>query len=129
MDRVAVSLDNAEPKVGVVALVGEHDAYTAGRVANELALLVDAGLHVVVDLTEATFVDSQTLSVLLGARHDAEEGSLGFALVLRADDATQVHRILEMTGLISAFVIEPTLERALAAARARRVAPDRLRVA
>jgi anti-anti-sigma factor len=129
MAPVAVSLDDAEPKVGVVTLLGEHDAYSAGHIEAELALLRDAAVHVVLDLTDATFVDSQTLSVLLGARHAAADRSLGFVLVLRDDDYTQVRRILEMTGLISAFVVEPTLERALAASRCRRAAPERLKVA
>jgi anti-sigma B factor antagonist len=129
MAPVAVSLDNAEPKLAVVALIGEHDAYSAGRVENELGLLLDAGVHIVVDLSEATFVDSQTLSILLGSRHAAEERSLGFVLVLPPGDSTQVHRILEMTGLISAFVVEPTLERARAQTRERHAAPERLKVA
>jgi anti-anti-sigma factor len=129
MAPVTVSLDPAEPKVGIVALIGEHDAYSAGRIENELALLLDAGIHVVVDLTDATFIDSQTLSVLLGARHTAEQRSLGFVLVLREQGHTQVHRILDMTGLVSAFVIEPTLERARAATRDRRAVPERLKVA
>ena len=71
MAPIAVSLDRAEPHVGVVSLVGEHDAYSAGRLENELGVLVDSRVHVVVDLTEATFVDSQTLSVLLTARKRA----------------------------------------------------------
>jgi anti-anti-sigma factor len=129
MSPVAVSLDNAEPKVGIVTLIGEHDAYSAGRIESELALLRDAALHVVVDLTEATFIDSQTLSVLLGARHASEQRKLGFVVVLSEEDYTQVHRILDMTGLISAFVVERTLERALASSRARHATPDRLKVA
>jgi anti-sigma B factor antagonist len=129
MAPLTVSLDPAEPKVGIVALLGEHDAYSAGRIENELALLLDAGTHIVVDLTGATFIDSQTLSVLLGARHTARQRSLGFVLVLRDDHHTQVHRILEMTGLISAFAVETTLERARARTRDRRAAPERLKVA
>jgi anti-anti-sigma factor len=129
MAPIAVSLDRAEPHVGVVSLIGEHDAYSARRLENELGLLIDSGVHVVVDLTEATFVDSQTLSVLLTAQRHAEETSLGFVLVISHDSYTQVHRILEMTRLASAFATRPTLDEAVAAARDGVVAPPRVRVA
>lgn len=128
MAPIAVSLDRAEPNVGIVSLIGEHDAYSARRLENELSVLVDSNVHVVVDLTEATFVDSQTLSVLLTARKRAEERSLGFVLVVSADDYTQVHRILEMTRLASAFVTRPTLDDAVATARDRAVAPQHAQV-
>src|SRR5947209_412677 len=118
MAPLSVTLDEHDPRAGVVSLVGEHDAYSAGRIENELAVLFESGLRVVVDLTEATFIDSQTLSVLLSARHRAEAKGLGFVLALPRDVHTQVHRILEMTGLESSFAIEPTLEAALRTARA-----------
>jgi anti-anti-sigma factor len=125
---LSVTLHRRDPAAAVVALLGEHDAYTAARLENELAVLVDDGLHVVVDLSGATFVDSHTLSVLLAARHDAEAAHVGFVLVLSDGEYTQVHRILEMTGLDSTFAVGPTVERALADARAGRAAGDRLHV-
>lgn len=128
MAPIAVSLDRAEPAVGIVGLHGEHDAYSAKRLAGELGVLVDSGTNVTVDLSDATFIDSQTLSVLLTARNRAEERSLGFVLVLRPDDYTQVHRILEMTRLVSSFVTRPTLEDALPAARAALADPHRVGV-
>ena len=82
-----------------------------------------------IDLHDATFVDSQTLSVLLSARHRADVAQLGFTLVLPDGNYTQVHRILRMTGLGSWFATCPTHERAVAAARAGHSAGDRLKVA
>ncbi len=115
MTPIAVTIAQEETPTGIVTLIGEHDAYSAPRLENELALLVDRGIRVVVDLSDATFVDSQTLSVLLSARHSAETRGLGFALVLPREDYTQVHRILEMTGLATSFAVFPTLKRATAA--------------
>ena len=129
MAPIAVSLDRAEPNVGVVSLIGEHDTYSARRLENELGMLVDSAAHVVVDLTDATFVDSQTLSVLLTAQKTADLKSLGFVLVVSRDDYTQVHRILDMTRLASAFVMRPTLEEALSAARSGAAVPQRIEVA
>jgi anti-anti-sigma factor len=117
MAPIAVTLAEEKTPTGIVALIGEHDAYSAPRLENELALLVDRGIRVVVDLSNATFVDSQTLSTLLSGRHSAETAGLGFALVLPRETYTQVHRILDMTGLATSFAIFPTLKRACAATR------------
>jgi anti-anti-sigma factor len=129
MAPIAVRLAEEEAPTGIVTLIGEHDAYSAARLENELALLVDRGIRVVVDLSDATFVDSQSLSVLLSARHSAETHGLGFTLVLPRDSYTQVHRILELTGLASSFAIFPTLKRAIAAAREGVNGGERIRAA
>jgi anti-anti-sigma factor len=118
MGAILVNLQPRDPPVGVVALVGEHDAASSPRLANELALLLDEGIAIVVDLRETTFVDSQTLSTLLAARHDAEEAALGFVLVLPDSDAGQVHRLLDLTGLEATFGSRTTVEAAVDAARA-----------
>jgi anti-anti-sigma factor len=114
---ITVTTDHADPPVAIVELTGEHDGFTTHRIEQELARLHDAGMPIVVDLLQASFVDSSTLSALLTAQRHAEEASLGFALAF--DDATslQVHRILSTTGLQSAFVVAPTREEAIAAVR------------
>ena len=128
MAPIAVTLQEQDPEVGVVSLAGEHDTFSSQRLENELAILLDDGLRIVVDLRDATFIDSQTLSVLLGARHQAEEAALGFALVLSDDAYTQVHRILDLTGLRTAFAVFPTLDRASAAAGAGQAGAARTQV-
>ena len=129
MAPISVTIDRKDPLAGTVTLVGEHDAYSAGRIASEIDLLLDSGMPVVVDLSDATFVDSQTLSVLLSARHRAHSAHLGFTFVLPDSTFTQVHRILRMTGLGSWFATYPTLPKALAGARAGHTSGDRLKVA
>jgi anti-sigma B factor antagonist len=103
--------------VAVVALRGEQDSYSALRLDEELDQLLERGSGVAVDLRKTTFVDSTTLGTLLGARAKADEAGLGFVLVLPSDDGAQVHRILELTNLESAFEIYDQLERGIAAAR------------
>ena len=117
MTPIAVTTDPADPPVAILVLTGEHDGFTTHRIEQELARLHDAGMPIVVDLLQASFVDSSTLSALLTAQRHAEEASLGFALAL--DDATsiQVHRIFSTTGLDSSFVVARTREEAIAAAR------------
>jgi anti-anti-sigma factor len=125
MAPISVTLARRDPPAAVVALVGEHDAYSAQRLENELSVLLNANQRVVVDLRDASFIDSTTLSVLLAARRRAEESSLGFALVLHDRDFTQVHQILELTGLDRSFAVCGKLEDALDAVRAGRVAAAR----
>jgi anti-anti-sigma factor len=120
MAPISISVQRKDPPVGVVTLIGEHDTFSATRLENELAVLLDDGVGVVVDLRDATFIDSQNLSVLLAARHQAEEADLGFGLVLREDGYTQVDRLLDLTGLGAAFAVLPTIEAACGAVRAGR---------
>ena len=129
MAPISVTLARRDPPAAVVALVGEHDAYSAERLENELTSLMDEGQQIVVDLRDTAFIDSTTLSVLLGARLHAEQSSLGFALLLSDRHYTQVHQILELTGLGSTFAIFGNLDAALRAVRAGRVADHPVRAA
>src|SRR4029078_3261933 len=115
MAPISVTLARHDPPAGAVALVGEHDASSSQRLDSELAVLLEGAQNVVVDLRDASFIDSTTLSVLLAARHRAEEAELGFALVLSDRDYTQVHQILDLTGLVASFAIFAKPEDALVA--------------
>src|SRR5215218_6757421 len=117
MAPISVTLAPRDPPAAVVALVGEHDTYSAQRLESELGMLLEDGRRVVVDLRDTAFIDSTTLSVLLAARRHAEQASLGFTLVMSEREYTQVNQLLDLTGLGSAFAIYGKLEDALAAAR------------
>ena len=121
MAPISVTLARRDPPAAVVTLIGEHDAYSAERLEIELTILLDEGRRIVVDLRDTAFIDSTTLSVLLGARLRAEKSSLGFALLLPHLEYTQVHQILDLTGLAPTFAIFEQLDAALAAVRAGRV--------
>jgi anti-sigma B factor antagonist len=129
MAPISVTLARRDPPAAVVALVGEHDAYSAQRLENELTVLLDEGRRIVVDLRDATFIDSTTLSVLLRARHRAEQSPLGFALLLPDRGYSQVNQILDLTGLGPTFAIFGKLDDALAAVRAGRVGGRPVRTA
>ena len=129
MAPISVTLARRDPPAAVVTLVGEHDAYSAERLESELTILLEEGEGIVVDLRDATFIDSTTLSVLLRARLRAEKTSLGFALLLADREYTQVHQILDLTGLAPTFAIFEKLDIALAAVRAGRVADHPLKAA
>src|ERR671936_1745680 len=115
---ISVTLAPRDPPAAVVALAGEHDTYSLPRLENEFTVLLEESRSVVIDLRDTEFIDSTCLSALLGARHRDEEAGLGFTLVLPNRTYTQVHQLLDLTGLDSAFAIFPTLDEGLTAARA-----------
>jgi anti-anti-sigma factor len=120
MAPISVTLAPRDPPAALVALVGEHDTYSAERLESELALLLDETRRIVVDLRDTEFIDSTTLAVLLAARRQAEQSGLGFTLVLPKRTYTQVHQLLDLTGLGATFAIFGTLDEALTAARSGR---------
>ena len=54
MAPISVTLARRDPPAAVVALVGEHDAYSAQRLENELNVLLNANQRVVVHRREST---------------------------------------------------------------------------
>ncbi|HEY5661815.1 MAG TPA: STAS domain-containing protein [Gaiellaceae bacterium] len=118
MAPISVTLAPRDPPAAVVALVGEHDAYSAERLEGELGVLLEDRLPIVVDLCDAEFIDSMTLATMLAARRAAAGAGLGFTLVLPQRDHAQVSRLLELTGLRSSFAIYDMVDDALVAARA-----------
>src|SRR5262245_35591021 len=96
----------------VVRLNGDVDLYTAPDLKAELIRLVDRGAHwIVVDLTSATFIDSTTLGVLLGAfkRLRPEGGEL---TIVCPDP--NIRKIFQITLLDRVFAIFETLDAAIA---------------
>ena len=95
---VTVSHDAA-----VVTLRGEHEAYTAEKLARNLRGLLDEGMPVCVDLRATAFVDSTVVGTLLGARREAERRGLRFVLLLGEQTGWPVRRLLQVTGLETQF--------------------------
>jgi anti-anti-sigma factor len=117
MAPISVTLARRDPAAAVVALVGEHDPYSSQRLEHELAVLLDERISMVVDLRDASFIDSTTLGVLLGTRGRAERAGLGFVLVLPPEKQAQVNHILELTQLGRVFGSFTSLHDGLRAAR------------
>jgi len=90
---------NVEQDRAVVALTGEHEAYTAEKLARQLAALLAERVGVVVDLRQATFIDSTVVGVLIAAHRRAQESELEFVLRVGGETGWPVRRLLEVTGL------------------------------
>jgi anti-anti-sigma factor len=98
----------------VVVLVGEHDAFSADRLRRELELLLADGIPIVVDLGEATFVDSVTVGVMLAARERAGKAGIPLELALPPSSGQHVRRLLQTTKLDTVFSIHDSRAEAIA---------------
>jgi len=95
----------------VIELGGEVDLYTAPEFKERMVELIDAGKkRIVVDLSEATFIDSTTLGVLVGGVKRLRPTGGSMALVCTDQNIT---KIFEITGLDRVFPIHATREEAL----------------
>jgi anti-anti-sigma factor len=90
---------NVEEDHAVVALTGEHEAYTADKLAHQLTALLAEGVGVTVDLRQALFIDSTVVGVLIAAHRRAQEAELDFVLRVGGETGWPVRRLLEVTGL------------------------------
>jgi anti-sigma B factor antagonist len=96
----------------VVPLKGEIDLHVSPRVAHSLAgVAAQRPAHIVVDLTEVTFVDSSGLAVLIHGMQDVQGYGGKFAIVGLQEN---VRPIFEIARLDQVFQIFPTLDDALA---------------
>ena len=94
------------PDVVVVAVAGDVDLHTAPVLRDRLADLAGEYVpHVVLDLSETTFLDSMALGVMLGAkkRIDASRGRLDLVV-----STPEIQRIFEITLLDRVFDLYET---------------------
>jgi len=113
----AIEIDRSEDGTVIVVLRGEHESFTAPKLEQELDAVIADGLSVVVDLSEATFLDSSVVSVLLRAREELQERGQKLFLVLDDTTGWAVRRLLEVTGLANVFAVAPSRDVAVGAAR------------
>jgi anti-sigma B factor antagonist len=106
-----IKTEQAATDVWVIALTGEVDLYTAPEFKQQLLDAIGQGArHVVVDLSNTTFIDSTTLGVLVGGikRLRPEGGQLSIVCSDR-----NITKIFEITGLNRVFPIHESRADAL----------------
>ena len=105
----ALTIDVArQDDVTIVSLGGEIDLATQGELRTVLNDLVVAGdVHLILDLTDVSFIDSTGIGALIGTRRrvHAFQGSL--TLVCPHES---ILKIFTITGLEKVFDIRPTLD-------------------
>ena len=95
----------------VVTFSGEHDAFTARTVEPALSSLVDENELVVVDFSEAEFVDSSMIQLLLRSHRTARERGSIFRLQLGT--APIVEKAFQFSGVLEVLDRVSTREEAL----------------
>ena len=110
-------VDRNEPDVAVLYVKGEHDLDTAPTLRERLATLHGEGCSVILDLTEATFIDSSILAAIVDGHRTANDNGLSFVVTLGPSGSPGVRRILQITGLSEALTVRERREEALAAIR------------
>jgi anti-anti-sigma factor len=93
-----VQVTSPRPRVAVVSFTGEHDLATCIPTSELLDSLLRTSDLVVADVTEARFVDSSMLSVLVDAHRLAGEQGKAFRIQL-GEDAV-VKRTFELSGVL-----------------------------
>ena len=107
-----ISDEEIDDQTHVISLGGEFDLYTAPEFKERMVELIEAGKkNIVVDLSEATFIDSTTLGVLVGGVKRLRPSGGGLALVCTDQN---ISKIFEITGLDRVFSIQDSRENALA---------------
>jgi anti-sigma B factor antagonist len=95
----------------VVAPTGEIDLATAPELAGSLEAAPPGVRHVVVDLTDVSFIDSSGINVLLTAERRLAEGGAGFRVVAPPGP---VRRVFELTQLVDSLGVVDSIGDALA---------------
>ena len=97
----------------ILAVTGEIDIYTAPQFSQAVVRLISDGtLHVVVDMSGVTYMDSSGFSSLLSATKQLRPG--GGALHLVGARPT-VQRMLHLTRLDTVIFLHPNMQEALEA--------------
>ncbi len=106
-----IRIERPAPDTAVAVFLGEHDIASGKELESLLETLVDENDLVVVDFSEATFVDSTTLHLLLRAHAAARVRGRTFRLQLGSADI--VRRAFELTGVATRLGCAASREEAL----------------
>jgi anti-anti-sigma factor len=104
---VSFALDRGQTGLLVLSLRGENDTYIAPSLRAELELVREEPLPLVIDLGEATFLDSTVVGLLLAAFREAEQRSRVFLLYTPESTGPAVRRLFQLTRLDSLLPLVP----------------------
>ncbi len=98
--------------IGILAIAGETDLYTASQFKRDLeeAMLLAKG-DLVLDLTDLDLVDSTALGMMMSVSRRLAEEERTLVLVITR---SHVLRLFDITGLKSLFGISATVPEAMA---------------
>ncbi len=116
-DEVTVEDDTMASTVAVLPVGGEIDYAASPQLKEQLAARLKPGVrHLVLDLSDATFIDSTAIGVLVGAATKLQDRQHGSLLIVCEN--ANVLRIFELTGLDGMIGLYGSREEALSAVAA-----------
>ena len=112
-----VTLEQLTADTWVVSLLGEHDISMVDALRDRLAEAVTRDARLIIDLTEATFVDSTVLGVLFAVVNQSTRAAAGETHALVVTPGSTVDRTIALAGLTSMVATYPRRDELLAAWR------------
>jgi anti-anti-sigma factor len=110
-----VRLEQLTPDTWVVSLLGEHDISMVDALRDRLADALTRDPRLMIDLTEATFVDSTVLGVLFAVVNQSTSAAAGETRALVVTPGSTVDRTIALAGLTSMVATYPSRDQVLAA--------------
>jgi anti-sigma B factor antagonist len=107
-----VSSQAVDDETAVVNISGELDLYSAPELKESMSRLIEQGKsRLVIDMSEAIFIDSTAIGVLVGGLRRVQElgGSLDIVCTHK-----EILRVLEIVGLDQVFDIHESRKDAFA---------------
>jgi anti-anti-sigma factor len=97
---------DATEEIAAVELEGEFDISAAPEVEEQATRALQAGKHLIVNLSGVTFIDSSMIHALFAANAAARKAGRRF--VLQFGTHASVERVLAITGTDNALPTAPT---------------------
>jgi anti-sigma B factor antagonist len=115
--------------VAVIVVSGELDFGASPRLRARVFTHIDSGRrHLVLDLSDVTFIDSTAIGVLVGALERLRETGGGSLRVVCAEGNARVLRIFDIAGVATLLEVHSSREEALRALERARSVQRRTRV-
>src|SRR3954447_3096470 len=89
----------ASPLFETLSVAGECDVLRAPELREWLLALLETGRPIVVDLSEALFLDSATLGVFVSALRHADRRQQPLLFLVPRESSSNIRRVFEITGL------------------------------
>ena len=122
-----VTLEQLTADIWVVSLFDEHDISIVDALRDRLDEAFTHDLRLIIDLTEATFIDSTVLGVLFAVTNQSTGSAAGETLALVVTPGSTVDRTIALAGFTPPIIATyPSREEVLAAWRdgVRQTHPD-----
>jgi len=99
-----VTLEQLTADIWVVSLFGEHDISMVDALRDRLAEAFTHDPRLIIDLTQATFVDSTVLGVLFAVVNQSTSAAAGETLALVVTPGSTVDRTIALAGFTPPIV-------------------------